>query len=70
MVVTIDRNPLRASAPALLHDLRALHVETYGWDILPDGRLLGIERSPAEEDPGSTNVSLNWLSTVRSRLPR
>ena len=70
MSVTIDRNPLRATTPVMLHDFRALRLNIGAWDILPDGRLIGIEMGAGEDDPTSVNIALNWLATVRARLPR
>jgi hypothetical protein len=38
--------------------------------VLPDGRIVGIQRSPTEDALPSIRIVLNWLSEVRARLPR
>jgi serine/threonine-protein kinase len=71
MSVTIERTPaLHASAPVLVHDLVALRLDVDNWDILRDGRLIGIERGVGENPTTSFSVVLNWLDLVRGKLPK
>jgi hypothetical protein len=69
MVTSIDAaSDLRATPPELAYDLTALRAD--GWTIMPDGRLLEIERGLGEDDVTSVNVILNWVSDLRARLAR
>jgi serine/threonine-protein kinase len=69
MTGTIERRPsLRASAPALAYDLTALHLVPTAFDIMPDGRLLGIQLGVGEENRVSAGIVLNWLEAARKKL--
>ena len=69
MSVAIDAAPtLRAAAPALVHDLKPLRLNPIEWDILPDGRLIGIQMGAGEDDVTSYSIVLNWLDSVRAKL--
>jgi len=69
MSVAIDTTPmLRASPATLMHDLNALQLDPQVWDILPDGRLLGIRLGTGEGDVTSYNVVINWLDSVRAKM--
>ena len=69
--VTIDTTSgLRASPPVVMWDLRALRIDVPTWDLMPDGRLIGIQRGVGEDDVTSYNVVLNWLEGIRARLPK
>ena len=71
MSVTIERSPvLRASAPQLVLDLKAAGLDIENWDILPDGRIVGIKLGAGEGDVTSYSVILNWVESIRSRLGR
>jgi hypothetical protein len=71
MAVTIEPAPaLHVSAPVLVHDLVALRLNADVWGILPDGRLIGIERGTREDDTAAYSVVLNWLDLVRGKLPK
>lgn len=71
MSVTIERTPaLRASAPVFVQDMVALRLDTGNWDILPDNRLIGIERGAGEDPTTAFSVVLNWLDLVRGKLPK
>jgi hypothetical protein len=71
MSVDITTAPaLTASAPKALHDFEKLRLQRNGWDVMPDGRIVGIQRSPTEDALSSIRIVLNWLSEVRARLPR
>jgi hypothetical protein len=61
---------LTGSAPKALHDFEKLRLQRNGWDVLPDGRLVAIQRSPTEDALPSIRIVLNWLSEIRARLPR
>ena len=51
MVTAIDAKPaLSASAPVMAYDLRKVHVDEVEWDILPDGRLLAIQKGEGEDN--------------------
>lgn len=68
--ITIDTaSGLRASAPVVMWDLRALRLDS-NWDLMPDGRLIGIQRGVGEDDVTSYNVVLNWLEGIKGRLPK
>jgi hypothetical protein len=57
-----------ASAPVLAYDLKQLRVNPGDWDIMPDGRLLAIQKGEGEDDITSFNVVLNWLDELRARM--
>jgi hypothetical protein len=40
------------------------------WDILPDGRLLAIQRGEQEDDIREFNVVLNWMTEFRERMSK
>jgi Tol biopolymer transport system component len=69
MSVAISVTPhLAASAPVLAYDLKQLRVNPGDWDIMPDGRLLAIQKGEGEDDITSFNVVLNWLDELRARM--
>ncbi len=69
--MAIERTPsLHVSAPIFVQDLAALRLDPATWDVLPDGRILGLQRGAGEEDTTSFSVVLNWLDLVRSKLPK
>ena len=61
---------VRASAPQLLVDLKSAGLDFNTWDILPDGRLVGIKLGEGEGDVMSFSVILNWLDSIRPNLGR
>ena len=82
MSVTIVMKPaLSASAPIVAHDLKKLRVNPNAWDILPDGRLLAIQRGEGEDDiteftsfwtgsPNSASVwRRQWMNEADARQP-
>jgi hypothetical protein len=72
MMVTLQTTPeLKASDPVLAYDLRKLGVaggRGNQWDILPDGRLIGIVMGPGEDRIPSLSIVLNWLDMLPERL--
>jgi Tol biopolymer transport system component len=70
MSVTVERSAqLRASEPVLAFDPGSLRLDQNVWTILPGDRLLGIELGAGEGPVRSYQLILNWLDTVRGRLP-
>jgi hypothetical protein len=73
MMVNIRTTPfLEASQPRIAYDLRQLQIagnEGGQWDILPDGRLIAIQKGEGEQDVSSFSIVLNWIDEVRRRLP-
>jgi serine/threonine-protein kinase len=59
---------LRVSTPVQVHDLRRLRIDL--WDVLPNGRFLGIRRSVGEDDVTSAHVVLNWIDELRAKMGR
>jgi hypothetical protein len=77
MSVTVPRAPGLASAPPrLAWDLDALHVgtsELFGApiiDVMPDGRLLAVQKGTEEEDVADFDVVLNFFSELRGGARR
>jgi dipeptidyl aminopeptidase/acylaminoacyl peptidase len=69
MSVDISVTPkLTASAPVLAYDLRKLRVNPTEWDVMPDGRLLAIQKGEGEGDITEFNVVLHWTDELRARL--
>jgi hypothetical protein len=71
MAVTIEAKPaLRSSVPVATYDLKQLRVTAGEWGLLPDGRLLAIQRGEGEDDITSFNVVLNWFDELRERMTK
>jgi serine/threonine-protein kinase len=71
MAVEISVTPkLTASVPVTAYDLKKLRVNPGEWDIMPDGRLLAIQKGEGEDDITAFNVVLNWLDELRARMTR
>ena len=69
MSVTVETKPSpSASTPVVVHDLNKLRVNAVSWDILPDGRLLAVQRGDGEDDVKELNIVLNWFSELRQRM--
>ena len=69
MSVDISVTPkLTASAPVVAYDLRKLRVNPNEWDVMPDGRLLAIQKGEGEDDITDFNVVLNWSDELRARM--
>src|SRR5262249_14973200 len=68
MSVTIDATrELTLSTPTLAFDLKALRVNAGQWDLLPDGRLLAIQKGEGEDEPTSYRLVFNWLDELRAK---
>ena len=50
-----------ASAPVLAFDLKRLRVDHGDWDIMPDGRLLAIQKGEGEDDITAFSVVLELV---------
>jgi len=71
MSVAISVTPkLAASAPVEAFDLKKLRVNAGEWDIMPDGRLLAIQKGEGEDEITSFSVVLNWVDELRARMTR
>jgi serine/threonine-protein kinase len=69
MSVTVETKPsLSASAPVVAHDLNRLRVNAASWDILPDGRLLAVQKGDGEYEVKEFNIVLNWFAELRQRM--
>jgi Tol biopolymer transport system component len=71
MSVAISVTPkLTASSPVVAYDLRKLRVNPTEWDIMPDGRLLAIQKGEGEDEITVFNLVLNWLDELRARVTK
>jgi hypothetical protein len=71
MSVSIEtKGTLSASIPTVAYDLAKLRVNPFAWDILPDGRLLAIQRGEGEDEVTQYNIVLNWLSELQQRMAK
>ena len=69
MAVSLQTKPaVSASAPTLMHDLNRLRVAATEWDVLPDGRMVMIQKGQTEDDVTQVNLVLNWLNELRARM--
>ncbi|HXL15404.1 MAG TPA: hypothetical protein VN972_04900, partial [Methylomirabilota bacterium] len=73
MEVNISEDPeLRASAPSEVWDLSALRVARGDlgalMTILPDGRMLAVQRPEGEGNPTQINVVLNFPEELKARM--
>jgi len=63
---------LRASAPTEVWDLGALRIARSALgsiiDILPDGRMLAVQRAEGEENPVQVDVVLNFPEELKQRM--
>ena len=66
MSVAIDTSKAVASTPVKAYDLKALHVDSSEWTLMPDGRLLVIQKGAGEDDITQFNVITNWKPNARS----
>jgi len=69
-VVVSTAGGLRASAPVTAFNLFASKIDPTAYDILPDGKLVGVQAGAGEDIVTSFNVVLNWLDQIRPRLPK
>ena len=63
-----DTPKLSVSAPVLAYDLKTLRVNPREWDVMPDGRLLAIQKGEGEGDITDFNVVLHWSDELRARM--
>ncbi|HEY3156428.1 MAG TPA: hypothetical protein VGK76_07385, partial [Candidatus Eisenbacteria bacterium] len=73
MAVDVTEEPqLRASAPVEVWDFAALRIATSALggviDILPDGRLLAVQRGEGEGNPTRVEVVLNFAEELKARM--
>ena len=67
---TVSATPaVTVSTPVLAYDLKKLRVNRLEWDIMPDGRLLAIQKGEDEDDVLAYNVVLNWFDELRAKAP-
>jgi len=58
--------------PAQVTAQRISSLGSRGWDILPDGRFVGlINAGAADDSPGGAElrIVLNWFEELRQRVP-
>jgi Tol biopolymer transport system component len=70
--VAITTTPqLKLADPERLLDLSkaGLASPVWGFDLLPDGRILFIEKGEGEDDRGRFNIVLNWTDELQRRVP-
>ena len=69
MSVSITRSPrLTASTPSVAWDLEALGIVGSLCDILPDGRLLAIQKAPGEDEISRFDLTVNFFDELQERL--
>jgi len=69
--VTIGTQPtLSVSPPVVAHDLKKLRVNQFEWDVMPDGRILAIQKGEGEDDITQFNLVLNWSQELRQRMAK
>ena len=69
MAVRVESEPLRASSPELLFELRAARIDRNApdYDVAPDGRfLMGV---PSEPESQEFRVVLNWFDELKRLVP-
>ena len=59
---------LSASAPVQVLDFRKLRVDGGQYDVLPDGRVLVVQKGEEEDDITQFDVVLNWAGELRGRV--
>ncbi|HZI88822.1 MAG TPA: protein kinase [Candidatus Polarisedimenticolia bacterium] len=69
MVVSISSKPRpAASSPALAWDLEALRIASPLLDVLPDGSLVGVQKSEGENDVTRFDITLNFFDELKKRM--
>jgi hypothetical protein len=69
MSVAIAASPrLTASAPSVAWDLEALGIVGSLADILPDGRLLAIQKAPGEDEISRFDLTVNFFDELKEKL--
>jgi eukaryotic-like serine/threonine-protein kinase len=71
-VDVVEGPPIRASAPVEVWDLEALRIARSDlggvMDILPDGRLLAVQRGEGEGTPTRIDVVVNFPEEMKARF--
>jgi serine/threonine-protein kinase len=69
MLATVETKPgLSASTPVVVQNFKKLGVVALEWDILPDGRLIGIQKGQGEDDITKFHVVLNWFDELKAKM--
>jgi len=69
MLVAITRDPrLSASAPTLAWNLDSLRIVSPLFDLLPDGKLVGIQKGESEDEIKRLDAVLNFDEELRARF--
>jgi len=72
MAVQVAAAPqLQASPPSEVWDLDALRIPPSRgrlYDMLPDGRLLAVQRAEGEDEPTRFDVVLNFFDEVKQKM--
>ena len=69
MSVSIATKPeLTASVPSVAWDLDALRIADPLFDILPDGKLLGIQKAENEDEITRFDITLNFFEELKQRF--
>jgi len=56
------------SPPSPVWDLNALRIESYGWDIAPDGSLVGIQKAEDEDELRRIDLVLHFDKELDSKM--
>jgi Tol biopolymer transport system component len=69
MSSTITTSPrLSATRPTVVWDLDALRIVPFLTDILPDGKLLAIQKGEGEDEITRFDVTLNFFDELRAKM--
>jgi Tol biopolymer transport system component len=69
MVSSITTRPsLASSPPRVAWNMDSLRIAGNTCDILPDGRLLAIQRAPEEDELASFDLTVNFFDELKEKL--
>jgi serine/threonine-protein kinase len=69
MSVPVSTSPmLTVGAPVQALDLEKIRVDDRDFDLLPDGRLLVIQKGEEEDDITRDNIVLNWTEELARKV--
>jgi eukaryotic-like serine/threonine-protein kinase len=61
---------LQIGTPRTIWDLSALRIASAGWDLMPDGRLIGLQMREDEGEGKQIDLVLHFDQEVKRKIPR
>jgi hypothetical protein len=61
---------LQVGTPRTVWDLSALRIASKGWDLMPDGRLIGLQMREDEGEGKQIDLVMHFDQEVKRKIPR